>query len=880
METSNIILESSDTLESLPRIPSRRRRAILQFNGCQRSTNDWDGLRRDAELWFDDGDCLIHLYSLGSSQRGPSLRLHYSDIDALRSEYLSEQCLHIRDISSPLGDDAVSDSGYASSRTSRSETKQCELYIPAPANLTREQAYAYHLTTRNFFAYAASRPIVGEKLGVALAKLLDRIREWQPKTAALANFTSYCQDQGYEDMAEDADYATACLTLAEHAKLKDLWVESFVHCVGMHEQLSHSPELDSLSNTTKALISRASLEMDLHIERVVRALGSFLEEELGPEQLGLTEPARDHLDRFRSCLHNYYVDKLGYYPPTEEGPWNKRLWTKMYHAFQTLYEYLVDAESSTDFSNSRSLTGGICVVQNVRAFDERHGYTSLPHPMPLLPVVPVTRRASEPQKGLRSFRLGRQDTATSPKFSASQALTEASNSDDPDVTACELVQEYQRFERQKLEEKLTVAEARKVRWLLIYSVLQMLASITRAPKEVRDTETPTYPLCVLIVGCPDFEDGTSGLLREARSQQFVEDTLSLPVVDNDADRISIHPDCEAENAEGYFSAHTIARQPSQLSFDMTPSPLRITTQLSRTASIRSSVHALHKSFVGSLGRRNTGNDLRRVATTASSRPLSKSNSFCEILIEGYGNGADSDERSSPLQSAWQPEEREQDETFDSLAGFDFGLAHVNEEPMLEDFQIGDLMDESARPHYDTSNLERSASDSSLSAMASDNSGSTRSSTYTSVYDSPATDLSFWDSDASKRNSVVNISSMPVELHLNTNIPASGKRHSWQHEHLNFGRLDFGVKASCFSVNAGCYTPTGRPMVLPLSKFSRQRGQSADSMESSASSQYPENNLQAGEIEEEEMRGRRRSRGLDRLSPSSMKAEGRLFCLEE
>ncbi|KAK4546200.1 hypothetical protein LTR36_002337 [Oleoguttula mirabilis] len=824
---------------------------------------------------------------MGASQRGPSFRLRYADIEALRSEYLLEHCRQVRETSSPLGaEDTASSSGSASPQTSRCESRQCELYIPAPTNLTREQAYAYHLTTRNFFAYAAFKPIVGHKLGVALAELLDRIREWQPKTAALANFTSYCQHQGYEDMAQNADYAIACLTLAEHAKRKDLWVESFVHCVGMHEQLEHSAELDSLSNTTKALISRASLEMDLHIERVVRALGSFLEEELGPEQLGLTKPAREHLDRFRSCLHNYYVEKLGYYPPTEEGPWNKRLWTKMYHAFLTLYEYLVDTESSTDPSNSRALTGGICVVQNVRAFDERHGYTSLPHPMPLLPALPTPKRAYESQKGLRSFRLGRQDTAASERLTAKEALAQASNSHDAEVTACELVQEYQRFERQKLEEKLSVAEARKVRWLLVYGVLQMLVSITRAPKEVRDTETPTYPLCVLTVGCPAFEDGTSGQLKEARSQYFVEETLSPHAADDNADKISIHPDCEAENAEGYFAADTISRRPSQLSFDLTPSPLRITSQISRTASIRSSVHALHKSFVGSLGRRSTASDLRRVATAASSRPLSTSSSFCEILIEGYGNGAGGDEKGSPLQTNWVSEaEEEQDEPDEAsnhmqLAGFDFGLGKDNGEPILEDRHIGDLAGYSARPLSESGNLERSPSDSSLSATdSSTNSGSTRSSTYTSASDSPATDFSFWDSDASQRNSAVKLASStpPLDLLHRETTSADGAasssrqpRPSWQQKRLNFGRADFGGggKASGFSVNAGCYTPTGRPMVLPLSKFSaqqRQRGRSVDSIESLAScSRYAEHSGQAGEIEEEEeeMRGRRRSRGLD------------------
>lgn len=809
---------------------------------------------------MDDGDCLVHIYTLGGSQRGPSLRLRYSDVEALRSEYLSEQCLHVRDVSSPLGsDDGASDSGYASSRTSRIDSKQCELYIPAPATLTRKQAYNYHITTRNFFAYATSKPVVGEKLGPALLDLLQRMREWQPKTAALANFTAYCQSQGYLDVARNTDYALACLTLAEEARLKELWVEAFVHCVGMHEQLDRSHEYETLNNTTKALISRASLEMDLHISRVTRALGSFLEEELGPEHLGLPKAARDHLDRFRSFLHNYYVDKLGYFPPDEEGPWNKRLWTKMYHAFQTLYEYLVDNESETGPMNGRGATGGVCVVQNVQAFDQRHGYAPLPHPLPLLPQVPEQRRTVEQQKGLRNFKLGRVDTVTEAQVSTKQALAKAANHGVQKAMGCELVEEYKRFERQKLEEKLSAAEARKVRWLLIYSALQMLISITRAPKEVRDTDSPTYPLCVLTTGCPSWVDDNASEPRTPRAAvTTTQVSLAPPPTNETEDRISIHPDCEADNAEDYFSGHGLSRQASALSLQMTtPPPLRITTQISRTASIRSSVHsgvhALHRSFVGSLARRTS---TRKASDPI--RPLSKTSSFCEIVVEGYGNGIDGEERRRASLASLESQKAESS----SLAAFDFGLNDVSEEPMLEDYHVDHLLDASPIAN-DDAEIGRRLSNSSLSAVASDISGSSRSSACLNITDSPATELSGWDSDESKRNSEIKAANSAIDLLADkTTRPSASKRHSYKQKELNFGL--YGVRSQCYSVSAGCYTPTGL-ISLPMSKFHSQRPRSVESEKSDASWTTPGAGLQTVESDEsEEMRGRRMSRGLGRL----------------
>lgn len=779
--------------------------------------------------------------------------------------YLLDQCLHSRDVSSPIGsDDGASDSGYASSIASKLGSTSYDLYIPAPPELLRQQAYWYHLTTRNYFAYAASKPVVGEKLGPALIDLWDRLKEWSPKDATLPRFLAYCEQQGYLDLAENVDHAVACLVLAEQTRARRLWTDAFVHCVGMVDRLEASQEYGPLSNTTKALIARASLEMDLHIERVASALGSFLEDELSAEHLGLSKPARDHLDRFRSALHGYYVDKLGYFPPNEESPWNKRLWTKMYHSFQTLYEYLVDNESETDLPSLRGINGGICVAQNIQAFDQRHGYTPLPHALPLLPEDFKKRPADTP-KGLRSFKLNRGESTLDAKTVARQALEQATNSQDPDVMSCQLVQEYQRIERQRLEDKLSNAEARKVRWLLIYSVLQMLISITRAPKEVRDTETPSYPLCVLTTGGPAWleddavDEDAEAAVRLSLSAEVERELLH----DDDAsERLSIHPDCEADNAQDFFASNGISRRTSQMSLDMTPPPLRITTQLSTSASIRSSVHssvhALHRSMVGSLARRGS---LRRAVSTPQTP--TKGSSHCEILIEGYGNGSAKHEEGSRNGSPLALVKTANRES-NPLAEFNFGLDNGHEEPLMDHFQL------------DENNTLRSVSDGCLSSMFTDHTGSTRSSTYLDAYDSPITDGSTWGDEASRRNSDSSVSCSPIKASDKISPVTPSKQHRYKQPQLNFG-----VRSNCFSVNAGCYTPSGyqptaEAIELPVSKFSDKRVYSTESMASMASSVYPDDasSQQAAEIEEEELRGRRRSRLLDMLSRSDLAAQGR------
>lgn len=787
------------------------------------------------ELWLEDGDCLIHLYSHNKSHRESRLRLSYADIEALQSTFLLETCRHQRP-----GDAIIA-----------SESEECpdnieyELYVPAPVGLSGEDEYRFHLITRNCLAFASSRPLVGYKLGDALMDVWDRLHEWRCEAELKDMVMTYCEELEYSTFADHPDRALACLKLAEHARMKDLWIEAFTHCVGMQERLQFNHEYYGLRASTKTLIANTSQEMLQRMERAFDAVGSFLEEELGPEHLGLTNPARDHLDRFRSCINNYYVDKLGYFPPHKNHRWNKQLWAKMYDSFRSLYEYLVDNDSSTDPFNARGLNGGVCVAQNVQAFDLRYGCTPLDHPLPLLPEQSIKRRKTlDTPRGLRGFKLNRSSTLLEPKGSASrQALEQATNPLDADTAACPFVQEYQWFERQKIEEKICPIEARKVRWLLIYGVLQMLISIIRAPQEVRDSDKPTYPLCIDAAACLPWNED-----QELETTRSLMDTAKMVVEpcspdEEETDRISIHPDCEADCAEDYFAGHGgLSRKPSELSLNRmsrtTPPPL------SRSASIRSSVSssvsALQRSVVGSLSRRQ--NSRRKAAPPARSATYPEpTDSYREIIIQGYGNGSYAYSTNHSSFSSNEVPEGVYElpaESPSALKQFDFGLDMVCEEPATIDEEPVELSD-------------RSPTDSELSAISSESSNSKRSSCHDEYY-TPSSEYSVsWD-DADHDNTPEQPSSLSQEELFNIQ----------QHKRVG----------TCPTTNVDCYQPTGYSRISygpPKERILR-----GDSIRSSASSLYEEANTQAAEIEENEMRGRRRARALDMLSESEMLAQGR------
>lgn len=117
-----------------------------------------------------------------------------------------------------------------------------DLFIPAPGSATREEAFDFHITTRNFFAYVLGQPLVGRHMGQTFVALYERMNLFRIHTNNHEDFLAYAENQGYRDLVECTDYALASLYYAERYKLRDVWIDAFTHCVGMGESVALSPE--------------------------------------------------------------------------------------------------------------------------------------------------------------------------------------------------------------------------------------------------------------------------------------------------------------------------------------------------------------------------------------------------------------------------------------------------------------------------------------------------------------------------------------------------------------------------------------------------------------------------------------------------------------
>lgn len=344
------------------------------------------------------------------------------------------------------------------------------------------------------------------------------------------------------------------------------------------------------------MINKAFLDIDIHVGKVSKAIKSFLEDELSSAHLGLGQGARAHLDRFRSFLYSYYVEKYGFWPPREFKGYPKALLKSMYFDFRNLYEYLVDLNSTDSFHVQRpSSSGGLCVLQNLIAFDTRHSFAPLPYPLPLLPEFNEDEKIPPTHKALSTLKLHSSKNAKAEKsFQVRTALSNATNSTNISVASAPLVRAYARFERDlplKMEEKVTMADARKVRWILVYATLQMLISVIRAPPEVRDTEYANYPLCCLLTGTPPWAQEKS----KASSQASLASSLSLPSLEASRSSGSGTPEVHTPSAmvqpDFDFNSHfprdihdvsnTSVSVPQDLPVEM-PAPLRVHPLLRNT----------------------------------------------------------------------------------------------------------------------------------------------------------------------------------------------------------------------------------------------------------------------------------------------------------
>ncbi|KAF7556843.1 hypothetical protein G7Z17_g1114 [Cylindrodendrum hubeiense] len=606
---------------------------IKRWDGAARTCADWDHLRRDPELWFRNGNCLIHLYGKGESRRGPSFKVPLATLLEAKCYPLVERFIAWEGIQTPSPSELTNWSR-------KNPSTRVELYIPAPRTADKTQGFHYHVATRNLLAWVFRRSMVGKSLGSAIVALLHSMHEFRSDVEDnVADMMDYFDEEGYLSMANQPNHALAMLYLAELFQMPELYTRAFAHCVGMSEHLLGTTEYQFITPESRKLIRRARTEMETRLTLSSRALKTFLDDELSEAHLSVSEGARAHLERFRSFLLSFYATKLGYYPPLAADPaydfYDPNIYRTMREDFEALYDLLVDDQYTSSQTMPTTAHGGICTIQLVHSFDMGHDYTTLEHPLPLIPQMSASSRRL-------SWLPGRDRLRSDRRITAHAALIKASNIMKPGVAQNDLVRSYRRFEEESItspnkadkQEKVSLVDARKVRWILVYAIYQVLRSATDIPVEAeQDADEANYSLSVSTANTPPWKK-TRQMERILRRQTELFTSSPNLIFPDDCEmevspgKIEIKPDID------YFAlTHKETPQDNLDSIRVFPER-------------RPSLPSRSNSFSQALSRSSTIRRSMRMFKTAPSTPprtapaQSKQTrpTYHEIVVLGYGNG--------------------------------------------------------------------------------------------------------------------------------------------------------------------------------------------------------------------------------------------------
>lgn len=597
---------------------------------------------QDTELWYRNGNCYIHLYGQGQSRRGPAFKIPFSGL-------LEADCYPLIDRFMARG---VQDSTGNQERDNGDPARQSriELFIPAPPRSDKQQSYRYHLATRNFIAFVFRRSVVGENLGTALITLMHSMHEFRTDTVDnVQDMMSYMDEEGYLNLQSNPTHALAILRLAEAFQLKDLYINAFAHCCGMSDRILAVPEyqvsLDAfhfsnaantsqlVSSVTRKLIRCGRVEMNLKLGQSSNMVGTFLQYELSEAHLGLYPGVREHLERFRTLLREFYTAKFGSYPPPSVDIrttiFEIDIFQEMRADFEALFRYLVDETFDITQSSPFLARGGICTWQSIQSFDTRHDFKTLFNPLPRLPSVTQERTRKPAWLGGWIGRGHKQQEVTH------TALLRAANHK-VELLHNGLVRVYRQFEgdlvhlsrKADRSENLGPMDSRKVRWILIYGIYQALRQATEIPPEVGDSDDAPYPLCISTADLPPWDEGqpAHGLIR--RQTEHILRSTSIPAGDRSSTReptphnqsLEIKPDID------YF-AITHRGDNAKEAKEERPKLRQSTSWRGNLSRNISRSQAPHSSPAKLTKPRPTKND-----------QSTKNTPYHEIVIQGYGNG--------------------------------------------------------------------------------------------------------------------------------------------------------------------------------------------------------------------------------------------------
>lgn len=403
-----------------------------------------------------------------------------------------------------------------------------EIHFPPPDKYLKVDILRHHITTRNFFALLLRKPLVGLTLFQALVDLHSRLQLYWSKDVDCAEvMMQYMIQINLHNVCNDPAAAVGLFAWSEDSEVQWLagWREGFVHCCGMYSQVRALPEFHDISHKSRTLLERSHLELGARVQEAEEKLSCFNFDEMWIGCEIEFHPSRAIFDRFRIFLQQFYAKANKKWPPrkvqeSDESWLTRSLVCVLQRDFGALYDYHVDCGviwsqekdcaiphrrivRQADEENVEVDGVDVSLAKLFTRFDNRHRYSHLPHPYPLLPASTQFEGKKQPKP--RLFRSKSKELEKRTIL----AFAEASNATllGPQVMTNSLLEAFLKFERTDNLGDSHPQDARKARWILLYGVLQILATLSVDVPNICFADGVSYFLNPRLKGTPPWNTG-------------------------------------------------------------------------------------------------------------------------------------------------------------------------------------------------------------------------------------------------------------------------------------------------------------------------------------------------------------------------------------
>ena len=514
---------------------------------------------QDPELWDPTGDTLVYF---GYQRSQASFRVRSSVLEDTKSDFLISKLQegykrHSKQPTSRPPTNSSSLRGFKNLALGNGSTRSLssfpetdtpaydtpvtyKIYLPPPDDGSKMTILRHHITTRNFLALLFNKPIVGLTFFQALIDLHGRLQMYMPKgTDCTQTMIRYLVKNRLHNVSNDPAAAAGLLTWSEDPEVhwQEGWREGFVHCCGLYANLRSLPEFRDISEPSCALLERSVLELQIRIQEAEERLARFNFDDIWPDYTERPCPGRANYHHCAQFFRHFYEKHYKRWPPKKtqqgNGGWLTRgIVAHLQKDFGALYDYHVDRNviwderreprerhrniiRRTDKLSVETANDDPCLAQVFSFFDRKHKYSHIPHPYPLLPTPIPAHDKSKKQKetlfGSRSKNLEKR---------INQAYSEACNTKllPREVTINPLVGAFVRFEKTDMLGEADLREARQGRWILLYGILQVLASISVDTPNLFFKDDVSYFLNPRLTGMPPWEIERDNVVEEASAK--------------------------------------------------------------------------------------------------------------------------------------------------------------------------------------------------------------------------------------------------------------------------------------------------------------------------------------------------------------------------